>query len=132
MRPRLVYVTFMHEEGHDLLEKKKSIEFMDETMEFRQAKQPSNFHWENIQITDKTRQVRGCLVVMVMIAFFFIFFLIAMVTIKYKLLIQYEKNPPGIECDQVIDFYGDKLEDLAAYEYLNEFELLKQDTNFWV
>ena len=50
VRPRIVYVTFMHEEGHDALEAMGKITFMDEDMEFRQAKQPSNFHWENIQV----------------------------------------------------------------------------------
>ena len=75
------------------------ITFMDEEMEFRQAKQPSNFHWENIQVKVKDRNVRGCCIITVMVAFFCVFFLIAMTIIKHKLMLQYEKNPPGIECD---------------------------------
>ena len=108
----------------------RNIKFMDDDMEFRQAKNPSNFYWENIQIKDKSRNMRGCCIVTLMVLFFCVFFLIAMVTIKQKLLIQYEKNPPGIECEKVIDFYGDKLEDMAGLEYLNEFD--HKDVNFWV
>ena len=85
VRPRLVYVTFMHEEGCEKLEKMRNIKFMDDDMEFRQAKNPSNFYWENIQIKDKDRNIRGCCIVTLMVGFFCVFFLIAMVTIKHKL-----------------------------------------------
>ena len=86
-RPRLFYVTFKYEEAHDSLMNKGFIEFMGTKIDIVQAKEPSNFYWHNIQVTPGWRAFRGTLIVLVMLAFFVVFFFVAMAAIKHKLLI---------------------------------------------
>ena len=89
MRPRLFYVTFKHEEGANALFNKGKgiIKLMDFEIPIRQAKEPTNFYWHNVQVSDGWRYLRAALVILIMICFFIGFFLIAMAAIKQKLLI---------------------------------------------
>ena len=111
MRPNLFYVTFKYEDARDAIVKMGSIKFMEEEIPIRGSKEPNTFYWENVQITDNQRKFRGIVIILIMMFLFFWFFLAAIWAIKQKLLIEYFKNPPGIECDNLHEFFGDKLQD---------------------
>jgi hypothetical protein len=118
-RPTLAYVTFRHEDAQNAFRALGDFEFLGETIKVRKhTKEPTNFYWENVQVTSAWRNVRGAAILLLMVVLFVGFFFAAMWAIKRKLLIEYFKDPPGVECDDVVDFHGDQLVDMAAYEYL--------------
>ena len=59
-----------------------------------------------------------------MVIFAFFAFMLIIWLLKHKLLIQYMKSPPGIECDNVIRNFDDSL---TQFAYREELEWQKID-----
>ena len=71
-------------------------------------------------------RVRWTCAIICMIIFALGGFAAIFVLLKYKLLVEYVKDPPGIECDIVKDAYGEG-DSLAqvAYQEMKQWELLR-------
>ena len=102
--PRNFYCTFHTEYAYKKAIEGNTFEFLnlqDYPIRIKQATEATDILWENRHIRKKSRYMRWCIVVLIMIilsfgAFTFIFWLL-----KRKLLVDYSTNPPGIECDSV-------------------------------
>lgn len=76
--------------------------FFDEEINITQANEPTDIIWENRHISSKERKCRGVLVILVMAILAAGTFAAIYILLQQKLLNLYRKEPPGIDCRQVV------------------------------
>eukprot|EP00353_Schmidingerella_taraikaensis_P001871 CAMPEP_0185597970 /NCGR_PEP_ID=MMETSP0434-20130131/81705_1 /TAXON_ID=626734 ORGANISM="Favella taraikaensis, Strain Fe Narragansett Bay" /NCGR_SAMPLE_ID=MMETSP0434 /ASSEMBLY_ACC=CAM_ASM_000379 /LENGTH=156 /DNA_ID=CAMNT_0028226837 /DNA_START=1580 /DNA_END=2050 /DNA_ORIENTATION=+ len=117
--PRVFYCTFHHEYAYHLaieVNKKEQFSFLKEQVNIKEATEPTDIIWENRHIRKNWRTLRWMCARMIMIIFAFIGFALIIILLKNKLAVQYVSNPPGINCDNVVEVYGDNLQQVAYRE----------------
>lgn len=111
-KPKVFYCTFHHEYAYNLALKMNTIQILGTDVTLEQATEPTDIVWENQQIRPWNVRMRWCIIIFVMALLTFGGFTLIVWLLKKKILISFVKNPPGIDCDQVIQNYGDT-EDLT-------------------
>jgi len=117
--PKLFYCTFHHEYAYHKaveLSKKRNFVFINTEINIKEATEPTDIIWENRHILKNWFTARWAMARICMVILSFFGFLIIIVLLKNKLGIQYIKNPPGLECDNVLNVYGADLQQVAFKE----------------
>ena len=117
--PKHFYVTFHHEYAlFKTLEhaKKKPFDLFGDEVKIKAATEPTDIIWENRHIRKKWRRVRWVVALLLMLIFATLGFMLIILLIKNKLAIDYLKEPPGIECESIIENYGTDLQQMAYKE----------------
>ena len=81
-----------------------------------QATEPTDIIWENRHIRKRERRFRGMMVVCAMAILALGTFTAIVWLLKRKLLILYLKEPPGIDCNLVLQKFGSDLQQFAYKE----------------
>lgn len=109
-QPRNFFCTFHMEYAY-----KKAIEMcqmplLGHDITIKQAVEPTDIIWENRHFRKTERRIRWVIAIIIMCVLAFLGFMLIIWLLKHKLLIQYMKSPPGIECDNVIRNFGASLQ----------------------
>jgi len=123
IRPVTAFITFQDEDGFNrACEHKKRLfgssakhELLYQPMYFSPATEPTNIIWENRQHTNmgilKRTVISSVVIVLLLLVSFIIIFLC-----KKKSSMVNDKYPP-VNCDGMVDLFGDKLQSYALQEY---------------
>lgn len=134
MRPNTFYVTFKYEDTLVKAIEMKGFEFCGEEVNLKRAKEPTNIIWENRDVSKSQRRIYGIAVITIMAIIVLGFFIFATWALQVKLVAQYYRKPPGVECNKVIQNYmspGDTDGEWAltqmAYHEVREISRLNEE-----
>ena len=104
--PKLFYCTFHTEYAYTKANEANDMLFLGGHINIQQATEPTDIIWENRHYRKNNRRIRWVFVSIIMIALSFGAFIAIIFLIKRKLLITFQKSPPGVTCDSVIESYS--------------------------
>ena len=116
VQPNSFYCTFEHAQTKLEAEKIKHFEILGETCQIKPALEPTNIIWENRSISETNRLIRGYLIIVVMFIIMVVFYSLGALGIYMMMTMKYWEDPPGVNCQNVIDNYSENLATMAFDE----------------
>ena len=118
MKPKVFFATFHTEHAYYISQQPniKEFNFEGSPIELKQAAEPTDIIWENRHIRKSERNWRWCSILIVMALLTFGVFTIMVYLVKQKLIVQFIKDPPGVDCVVVTSSYKTDLMQMAYQE----------------
>jgi hypothetical protein len=114
MRPNTFYITFKYEDTLvKVCDQKLEFDFCGQKVQLKRAKEPTDIIWENRHVTKRRRCCNAFGVIVIIVVILLSFFTLATWALQLKLELKYYQKPPGVNCNSVIDNYGQEGKDWA-------------------
>jgi len=107
--PVTFFITFETEAATTSALKLGEIELEGHKIPVETAPEPENIIWENREITVRGRWFRWSVVLSLMLLISIGIFAFFIKVIAFKNEVQYLSKPPGVNCDDVVELYGEDL-----------------------